>query len=189
MSNKLKLTNVRLSFNAIFNPESKFDGEPKFSALFIIDKESDSGKENWKKIKEAIRSLEQSDLGGTELPIDKLPIQNGNNEDGEGRYLGWKDCFIVTTGNRKRPVVVGRKRQPVAEGDVDAPYSGCYCNVIVSPWAMNHATYGKRIIFSLEAIQMAADGEPFVSSTVDVSTDFDDIEGDVTEVASSVFDL
>ena len=187
MSNKLKLTNVRLSFNALFNPESKFDGEPKFSALLIVDKNTDEGKENLKRVKEAIKSLEKSDLGGIELPIDKLPLQDGNNDEGEGKYLGWKDSIIITTGNRKRPVVVGRQRQPVAEGDQDAPYSGCYVNVIVSPWAMNHAQYGKRIIFSLEAVQFAKAGDPFVSSTVDVESDFDVL--DVEEVSSSVFDL
>jgi hypothetical protein len=40
--------------------------------------------------------------------------------------------------------------------------------------------YGKRIIASLEAVQYAAKGVPFSASSVDVESDFDDIDGDIT---------
>ena len=36
----------------------------------------------------------------------------------------------------------------------------------------------KRIVASLEAVQFAADGEPFTANSVDVNSDFDDIGGD-----------
>ena len=62
-------------------------------------------------------------------------------------------------------------------------------NVVVDAWALDHAQFGQRVVFELKAIQFAGDGEPFVASGVDVSNDFSDIDGDVEEVASSVFDL
>jgi len=179
---KLKLKNVRLSFADLYTAVSKFDGDPKFSAMFIIDKSTDEGKDNLTRFKSVVRDLEKEKLGGKELPIDKLPIQDGNDKE----YSGWADMIIMSSANKKRPVIVGRKRQPVAEGDQDAPYSGCFVNAIVDVWAMDNQ-YGQRIICSLEAIQFAKDGEAFVASNVSVEDDFDEL--DVEEVSSSVFDL
>jgi hypothetical protein len=51
--------------------------------------------------------------------------------------------------------------------------------VVLDLWGMNN-NYGKRIIASLEAVQYAAKGVPFSASSVDVESDFDDIDGDVT---------
>ena len=61
--------------------------------------------------------------------------------------------------------------------------------VVVDAWAMDHPQFGQRVVFELKAIQFSKAGEPFVASGVDVSNDFSDIDGDVEEVASSVFDL
>lgn len=186
---KIVIKNARLSFNSIFNAESKFEGtDPKFSTLLILDPKSEEGKANLVNIKSVIRQLEQEKLKGKELPIDKLPLQDGNNDDGEGKYTGWQDQIIISTASKSRPVVVGRKRQPVAEQDAsDVPYSGCKVNVVVDAWAMDHPQFGQRIVFELKAVQFAGDGEPFVASGVDISNDFEEL--DIEEVASSVFDL
>lgn len=184
---KLKLNNVRLSFADLFTPVSKFDGDPKFSACFIIDPQSDDGKANLAAFKKIVRQLEAEKFGGDELPTDKLPIQDGNEKD----YSGWEDKVIISAANKKRPIIVGRKRQPVAEGDLDAPFPGCYVNAVLDVWAMSNQ-YGKRIIASLEGVQFAADGEPFTASSVNVESDFDDIDGDdniTVEDAKSAFGL
>lgn len=185
MNIKTKLSNVRLSFNSIYNAESKFDGDPKFHASFIIDPSSDEGKSNLKRIKDAIRTLEKERLAGKELPIDKLPLRDGSEKS---EIAGWDKMIILSSANKKRPVVVNGKREPVAEGDANAPYSGCYVNAIVTLWAMDHQSFGQRIIASLEGIQFAKDGESFASAASDVTNDFDEL--DVEEVSSSsVFDL
>lgn len=168
---KLTLKNCRLSFADLFNAVSKFDGDPKFSASFIVDPKSDDGKANLAAFKKIVRQLEKEKFGGKELPIDKLPIKDGNDKD----YDGWADMMIISAANKKRPTIVGRKRQPVAEGDVDAPYSGCIVNVVLDIWAMDNQ-FGQRIIASLEAVQFAAEGEPFVASVVNVEADFEEIE-------------
>ena len=174
---KLKLKNARLSFADLFTAQSKFGGDPKFSACFIVDKETADGMATLKEFKAIVKQLEKEKFGGTELGIDKLPIQDGNDKG----YDGWEDKLIISAANKKRPIVINRKREPVAEGDVDAPYSGCVVNAIIDLWPMDNQ-YGKRIVASLEAVQFAADGEPFVASTVNVESDFDDIDdGDSTE--------
>ena len=184
---KIKITNARLSFNSIFNAESKFEGtDPKFSAMLILDPRTEEGKANLVNIKSTIRELEKEKLKGKELPIECIPLQDGSLKE----YSGWEGNVIVSAASKKRPVVVGRKRQPVAEQDtVDVPYAGCNVNCIVDAWAMDHPTFGQRVVFELKAIQFSGDNEPFVASGVDISTDFDEIEGDVEEVSSSVFDL
>jgi len=172
---KLKLNNVRLSFADLFTAVSKFDGDPKFSASFIIDPSTEDGKANLAAFKKVVRQIEAEKFNGDEMPTDKLPIQDGNVKG----YDGWTDNVIISGANKKRPVIVGRQRQPVADGDLDAPQSGDYVNVVLDLWGMNN-NYGKRIIASLEAVQYAAKGVPFSASSVDVESDFDDIDGDIT---------
>lgn len=183
---KLILKNVRLSFSDLFVPISKFDGPEKFSACFIINPKSEDGKANLAAFKKIVRALEAEKFGGDELPTDKLPIRSG---DDKPDYSGWPGNVIISAANRKRPVIVGRKRQPVAEGDVDAPYAGCQVNAVVDVWPLNSRGV-KRIVASLEAVQFAADGEPFTANSVDVSKDFDDIGEDdsiTTEDVSNMF--
>lgn len=177
---KLKIKNARLSFADIFTAKSKFDGEPKFSALFILDPSDEGNKAVLQEFKAIVKQLQNEKIGGKELDISRLPIQDGNDKG----YDGWENKIILSAANKKRPIVVGRKRQPVAEGDQDAPYSGCFVNAIVDVWLMDNQ-YGQRIICSLEAVQFAKDGEAFTSSVVNLEEDFDDIE----EVSASVFDL
>ena len=175
---KIKLTNVRLSFADLFTAVSKFDGDPKYSASFIIDPSTDDGKANLAAFKKAVRAIEADKFNGDEMPTDKLPIQDGNDKG----YDGWTDNIIISAANKKRPVIVGRQRQPVSEGDIDTPQSGDYVCVIIDLWGMNNS-YGKRIIGSLEAVQYAAKGESFSASSVNVESDFEVISGDSATVA------
>ena len=172
---KLKIKGARLSFASLYQAVEKFGGEPKFSAVFLVDKTTDEGKQTLADFKEVCRQLEKEHFKGAELPIDKLPIKPGDDDDGNPKYDGWGGMLAISAANKKRPLIIGRKRQPVADGDEDAPYSGCYVNAIVDCWALT-GQYGPRIVASLEAVQMAKDGEAFVASTVNVETDFDDVE-------------
>lgn len=167
---KLILKNVRLSFADLFTAVSKFDGDPKYSASFIIDPASEDGKANLASFKKIVRQLETEKFGGDELPTSHLPIQDGNTKG----YSGWEDKLIISAANKKRPTIVGRQRQAVGEGDVDAPYAGCMVNVVIDLWGMNNQ-FGKRIIASLEAVQFAGEGDPFTVSSVNVDSDFEDI--------------
>ena len=105
---KLKLTNVRLSFADLYNAVSKFDGDPKYSASFIIDPATEDGKANLAEFKKIVRQHETEKFEGAELPTDKLPIQDGNDKG----YDGWVD--------------------------IDAPYAGCIVNAVLDVWPMNN---------------------------------------------------
>ena len=121
-------------------------------------------KPTWQRSRRLCGQIEAEKFNGSEMPTDKLPIQDGNDKG----YDGWTDNVIISAANKKRPVIVGRQRQPVAEGDLDSPVSGDYVNVVLDLWGMNN-NYGKRIIASLEAVQYAAKGEPFVASSPSTS--------------------
>ena len=179
---KLIIKNARLSFADLFTAVEKFGGDPKFGASFLIDPKSDDGKANIAAFKEICHKLEKESFGGNPLPTDKYPIKDGNDKD----YDGWKDMMVISSSNKKRPKIVGRKRQTVAEGDIDAPYSGCIVNAVVDVWPMDNQ-YGKRICCSLEAVQFAADGDPFSAGGANIESDFDDIDlsdRDITEVSA-----
>lgn len=80
-----------------------------------------------------------------------------------------------------QPPVIGKKRQPVREGQPEAPYGGCYVNAIVSFWAQQlSAGFGPRINCNLLAVQFAADGESFGRGGIDVDSNFEAIEDSPT---------
>ena len=171
---KLILKNTRLSFANLYTATSKFEGtEPKFSACFIIDPETKEGKANLEAFGEIVSQLEKDYFKGKQLANDKKPIKDGNTKD----YDGWKDMKIISASNKRRPRVIGCQKQPVAEGDDQAPESGNYVNAALDVWAMD-GKFGQRICASLEAVQYASKGEPFTASTVDIESDFDEIDAD-----------
>jgi Protein of unknown function (DUF2815) len=56
--------------------------------------------------------------------------------------------------------VYGRQRQPVVEGDKEAPYSGCFLNTNITLWTQDN-TFGKAIRANLRIVQFAKDGPAF----------------------------
>ena len=172
---KLKLNNVRLSFESIFEPKGFNGGPEKFSCCFILDKTKNA--EDLKQFKAIVKQLQDENYGGKDLPIDRLPIQSGD----EKGYDGWiaedgTPHLIISAANKKRPVVIARDRTPVTQSDAGAPYSGAYVNAIIDLWPMQ-GQWGDRIVASLEAVQMAADGDQFSGSSVNIESDFDDLTG------------
>ena len=95
---KLILRNVRLSFADLFIAVSKFDGDPKYSASFILDPASEDGKANLASFKKIVRQLETEKFGGDELPTDKLPIQSGDDKD-YGGWAGKYTCLVCSAIN------------------------------------------------------------------------------------------
>ena len=88
------------------------------------------------------------------------------------KYDGWAGMIAVSTSNKVRPVVVDRARNPVAEGDTESPYSGCYVNASITLWAQNNK-FGKRINANLRGVQFVDDGEAFGIAPVDADEEFD----------------
>lgn len=167
------LTNVRLSFADIFRAKSVNEGEPRFSANFLLDKEGD--KKQIEKVEAAIKSLVDSKNKGKKLPADKVCLRDGDEKD----YDGFAGHMFISAANKKRPTVVDRDNSPLTEED-GKPYSGCYVDGVVRLWWQDNK-FGKRINASLEVVRFRKDGESFGAAPVSASVlpDLDDEEDEV----------
>lgn len=182
------LKDVRLSFPKLFTPEkSTPDSKPKFSAAFLVDPKSESGKDNLRRVLAAIKSVCEAEWGDPDrykkLKADRVCVGNGedqcNQETGEvyDGYEGMKFVKASSPENR-RPQTVDRKRRPVVDGD-QLFYGGCYVNAVVRVYAVKGQDKGGNGVFaSLEAVQFYRDGEAFGAGPVDVDSVFDDLGDD-----------
>lgn len=171
-SEKILLKNVRLSFPELFKPKPFQQGqEPYFKANFLLDPTNAEHKAIIKILKEEITRLTKEAFDGKPLEAHRLCVGDGNTKS----YAGYKDHIFVSASNKTRPVVVNRKREPVAEGDSEAPYAGCYVNATITLWTQDNS-FGKRINANLRAVQFVKDGEAFGVAPVDAEDEFEPLE-------------
>lgn len=167
---KVTLTNVRLSFPALFKPRAFSDGgEEKFQATFLIDKK------NTAVIKAVQAAMEaaKKDKWGEKAPKGiKLGLRDGK-EKAEVEGYG-DDIYFVTARNSKFAPVVDGNITPLSEQSGKV-YAGCYVNAYVNAWAQDNQ-YGKRINFNLLAVQFVRDGDAFGEGSVDVDQVFQRVE-------------
>lgn len=174
-SEPIRLENVRLSFPHIYKAHKFAEGqEPRFQATFLLDPAKEAHKALLAKVKAEIARLSKEAYGSEKLPPDvKACVGNGNNKT----YDGYKDMVYISTSNTTRPVVVNRVKEPVAEGESQAPYAGCYVNATLTLWAQKNQ-WGKRINANLRAIQFVADGPAFGRPPVDADDEFEALPDD-----------
>lgn len=184
-SDVIKLQNVRLSFADIFTAKAFEAGQtPRYSATFILDPSNADHKAKLVEIKKAIDDLCGKAFPGEKLGPDRLCLKNGNSKP----YDGWQNMFVVVASNTVRPVVVNGKREPVMEGDKNAPYSGCYVNATVSLWTQNNK-FGKRVNANLRGIQFLRDGPAFGVAPVDADNEFELLGDQATAGAAASEDF
>lgn len=167
---QIVLVNVRLSFADIFKAKAVNDGEPRFSANFLLDKKKDAAQ--IKKIGDEIRRLEATKFKGKKLPNDKVCLRDGDEKE----YDGYAGCMFLPASNKKRPQVIDRDKTPLSAED-GKPYSGSYVNAVVRLWPMDN-NFGKRINASLEVVQFYKNGEAFGAAPTDLAVLPDCEDGD-----------
>ncbi len=170
MSQKIKLSNVRLSFPNIFS-RAVFNGEEgKYGATFLLPKEEI---EQADKLRGAISALVKSELKGAKLPADKVCMRDGDDSD----YNGYDGHWSIKASNNTRPLVLDRDKSPLTADD-EKLYAGCYVNAIIALWVQNNQ-WGKRVNANLLGVQFVKDGEPFGDGGRTAAfDDFDEVEGD-----------
>jgi hypothetical protein len=174
---KIKLSNVRLAFPAIFQPQTvNGEGEPAYSATFILDPKHPQMRE----IKSAIKDIAKAKWGDkAESQLAMLEKQARTClQDGDlkANYEGFAGNFFVSARTKARPTVVDRDRTPLTSSD-GKPYAGCFVNAVVELWAQDNQ-YGKRINASLGGIQFAGEGDAFGGKALVTADDFDDLAAD-----------
>ena len=171
-SEKIKLTNVRLSFQRLFVPKSFKEGQPaRFEASFLLDPSDKAHAALIKEIKTRAKEVIKEQWGEKPKSL-KVCFGSGDEKD----YDGYEGQFYITSNNRTRPTVVDRNLQPLVEAD-GKPYSGCYVNGTITLWAQDNQ-FGKRINANLRAVQFVRDGEAFGVQPVEAEEEFDAREDD-----------
>jgi hypothetical protein len=176
-SEVLRLTGVRLSFPRLFTPEAFEEGKPKtFQATFLLDPSNDDHKKILKTIqKEALKLTKEA--FGEDYTLKKLKgVCFGKGDNLDNVYDGYEGMYYVRTGNTVRPAVANRRGEPVAQGDEQEPYAGCYVNATLSLWAQNHKTGGKRINANLRGVQFVKDGEAFGQEPISAENEFEALD-------------
>jgi len=149
---KIKVARTRLSFPSLFKT-AKFGEEDtgKFEATFVLDKVKHA--KEIKLIQDAMAKMLAD--AKMKVPADKLCLKDGD-ESSRPEFAG---AYTIKASTKKRPVVIGKDRAPLVEGD-NIIYAGCFVNCIFSLWLQDNK-FGKRVNAQLDGVQFAADGDAF----------------------------
>jgi hypothetical protein len=175
-SEVIKLPSARLSFAKLYKPETFAAGQDaRFSATFLLDPTKAEHKAKIQEIQAAAKKL--IDEAGFKVSDFDVCFGHADKHPKKSKYDGYAGMFFLAASNKVRPTVVNRRREPVAEGDPQAPYSGCYVYGSITLWLQNNQ-YGKKINANLRAVQFEKDGEAFGMKPVNAEDEFEPLEGD-----------
>lgn len=171
---KLKLTNVRLAFPALFEAKTvNGEGDPAFSAAFLLD----PADPQVKAINAAIDTVAKEKFGAKADAVlkqmrtgDKVCLHNG---DSKADYAGFPGNLFISSRSKTRPLVLNADKTPLTAAD-GKPYAGCYVNAIVELWPQDN-NYGKRVNASLRGVQFVKDGDAFAGGGSASEDEFDDV--------------
>lgn len=172
---KIKLTNVRLAFPALFEAKTvNGEGEPKFGASLLIEP---GAKALIKEINAGIDTVAAEKWGAKAAghlalmrKTDKVALHDG---DLKAQYAGFAGMLYVSANSAARPLVLDKDKTPLTAQD-GKPYGGCYVNATIELWTQDNK-YGKRVNAQLLGVQFFADGASFGGGAVGSADDFDDL--------------
>lgn len=171
---KIKLTNVRLAFPALFEAKTvNGEGKPAFSAVLLLNPADPQ-------VKAIHAAIDQAgtEKWGAKAPAMLKQIRAGDKtflHDGDlkSTYDGFEGHVYVSARNEVRPRVIDADKTPLVAAD-GKPYAGCYVNAIIDVWAMDN-NYGKRVCATLMGVQFLRDGDSFAGGRSASADDFDDV--------------
>lgn len=161
----------RLSYVHVFEKYTPEDGtEGKYQTNILIPK---SEKKTIKVLQDAIEAAKKAAISskwGGKIPKKlEIPLRDGDDKDDEV----YEDHFYLNAKSTKRPGIVDRNREPIA--DEEDVYSGCWAIVSVTFYGYNKNSNGIGV--ALNNIMKWKDDEPF-GSAVSAETDFENIDAD-----------
>lgn len=176
----IMITNVRLSFPALFEAEEFEPGSGKKYGCTLLLEKSDP---QVAKINAAIDSV------GSEKFADKWPairktlgdnnqkicFFSGDTKTYDG-YAGMMALTLRRAEDAGRPMVIDRNTQPLVASD-GRPYGGCFVNAKFSLWAQSNK-FGKTVRATLVTVQFARDGSTFSGAAPASAEGFEILEDD-----------
>lgn len=156
---------ARLSFPALFEPQTTPQGKKKFSACLIFDKAADLGD-----LKKAAMLAANEKWPGKAADMAKqgkirLPFRDGNDY-ADKRGFGPETIFMNVGSDAEKnapPGVVDRFKDPATGKarvitDASEVYPGCYVRASLTAFAYD-TNGNKGVSFGLNNIQKLRDGE------------------------------
>lgn len=173
----MKLTDVRLSFPALFVPEQyQGQGEPSFRAQLLIPADSPLRKQ----VDEEIMRIAVATWGAKAASILKanegIPQKHCFIDGAKRAYDGYEGMWALsaTRPGKKGPPLRYDRQKNLIDKDNGTIYAGCYVNASVSFWAQKN-NYGNCVRCELLGVQFARDGDSFGGGSKPDPEDFDDI--------------
>jgi hypothetical protein len=163
------------SYPHLAEPKAGEDGgEPKFSIMHLLGKESHSG------IIDLMREACKRIMAEKKIKVasDKLFLK-----DGDKYYEDKEECkgmYVVSARESTRPTLrdaAGNKLDPKTDMDEIKQmfYGGCKVSILINPWVQDNK-YGKRINANLRSVRFMEDGTPFGEGRIDDDDAWDDVE-------------
>lgn len=172
---RLMLKNVRLAFPNLFEPSTVAgEGEPRYSAAFILPADHPQIKDIQAKIK-AVATEKWKDKADAQIKAlektGKIALHDG---DEKPNYDGFPGNLFISASAKvsARPTVIDQNKAPLTERDGKL-YAGCFVNVSLDFWAQDNS-YGKRINAQLRGVQFLRDGDAFSAGRPADSDEFEE---------------
>ena len=180
---QLRLDNMRLSYNDLWQPATGKDDEgkptkPAYTAQLLTPK----GSEQYQRITQTMLAVAKNEWGDNGPAVLKQLIEQQRvcfrsgdlktTDDGAVRD-GYAGNYYLSARAYVKPTIINADRSPLSEAD-GKPYSGCYVNVVVRIWPQK-GKFGKRINAQLMGVQFARDGEAFGGGRPADVADFDNL--------------
>ena len=187
MSDVIFLSNVRLSFPHLVEPQRKVSPETgkervSYSADFIMPVDHAGFKQFVTKINEMALAKWKEHAGNVLGIINgdrKLRCYGDGNQKVNGKtfqpYDGYAGQVFVTAGRDQPPQIIQPDGTPLDPTNTMAyqaltrkMYGGCRVNVALKPWLQENK-HGRGIRCDLVAVQFAGDDKAFGEGAVDAS--------------------
>lgn len=180
--NLVFLSDVRLSFPHLIEPQVNKDGKSSYNAEFIMPqthpgfqafmvKVNELAVEKWKEHASAVIHVVNTErksrcYGNGSEKINKKTYQP---------YDGYVNNVFITAGKNQMPQVIQADGNPIDPNNTmlykeltRKMYGGCRVNVALKPWLQDNE-HGRAVRCELIAIQFVRDDEPFGEGAVDAS--------------------
>ena len=194
---RVYLKDCRLSFPHLKDPSSAVkDGVKKRRGIFLFDPESDTGRENKRRLMVAVAAVQAEVFGGKKpsLKHDRKCVYKGEEmTDAEGNVRdGYEGMLAVKAATTDMPTLLHKNKQQVEfERIQEVFYAGCRVEAIVTLYGVKGADKGGPGIFSgLNGVRFFGDDEAFGAARV-TADDFDSYDGedDFSEGTAEADDL
>lgn len=195
MSDVIFLSNVRLSFPHLAEPQRKVSPETgkervSYSADFLMPVDHPGFKQFVQKINEMALAKWKDHAHQVMNMINadrKLRCYGEGNQKINSKtfqpYSGYANQMFITAGRDAQPQIIQADGSPVDPSNTMAcqalarkMYGGCKVNAAVKPWLQENK-HGRAIRCDLVAVQFAGDDEAFGAGAVDTSGMFGAVQG------------